>query len=120
MFFGLTNSLAIFQTIINKILEGLINTGEVASFIDDIIVETDKEGHNEIIEKVVKRLVENDLYVKPEKYKWKVREIGFLGVVIGPERIKMEEEKIKGVLNWLTPKKVKDIQKFLGLANYYW
>ena len=43
----------------------------------------------------------------------------FLGVVIGPEEIKMEEEKMKGVLDWLTPKCVKDIQKFLGLANYY-
>jgi len=43
-----------------------------------------------------------------------------LEVVIGPEEIEMEEEKIRGVLEWLTPKEVKDIQKFLGLANYYW
>jgi len=40
-------------------------------------------------------------------------------VVIGPERIKIEEEKVKGVLDWPIPKEVKDIQKFLGLANYY-
>ena len=59
------------------------------------------------------------MYVKPEKYKWKVREVGFLEVVIGPERIKMEEEKVKEVMEWPTPKCVKDIQKFLGLANYY-
>ena len=45
--------------------------------------------------------------------------MGFLGVVIGPEGIKMEEEKVKGVLEWPTPKSVKDVQKFLGLANYY-
>ena len=45
--------------------------------------------------------------------------MGFLEVVIGPEGIKMEEEKVKGVLEWLTPKCVKDVQKFLGLANYY-
>ena len=45
--------------------------------------------------------------------------MGFLGVVIEPEEIKMEEEKVKGVLEWLTPTCVKDIQKFLGLANYY-
>jgi len=49
-----------------------------------------------------------------------VKEMGFLGVVIGPEGIKMEEEKVKGVPDWLTPKCVKDIQKFLGLANYYY
>jgi len=59
------------------------------------------------------------LYVKPEKCKWKVREVGFLGVVIGLKGIRMEEEKVKGVLDWPTPKCVKDVQKFLGLANYY-
>jgi len=64
-------------------------------------------------------LEENDLYVKPEKCKWKVKEVEFLGVVIRPEGIKMEEEKVRGVVEWPTPKCVKDVQKFLGLANYY-
>jgi len=92
----------------------------VASFIDNIIIGIDgKERHNELVEEVVKRLVENDLYVKLEKYKWKVREVGFLGVVIRPEGMKMEKEKVKDILNWLTSECVKDIQKFLGLANYY-
>ena len=68
---------------------------------------------------VIKRLEENDLYVKPEKCKWKVREVGCLGVVIRLEGIKMEEEKVKGVLEWPMPKCVKDMQKFLGLVNYY-
>jgi len=72
-----------------------------------------------LVEKVIRRLVENDLYVKPEKCKWKVREVGFLEVVIGLERIKMEEDKVKGLLDWPTPKYIKDIQKLLGLANYY-
>jgi len=57
--------------------------------------------------------------MKLEKCKWKVKRVGFLGVVIGLEGIKMEEEKVKDILDWLTPKCVKDIQKFLGLANYY-
>jgi len=92
----------------------------VATFIDDVIVGTEmEEGHDEIVAEVIKRLEENDLYVKPEKCKWKVRKVGFLGVVIGLEGIKIEEEKVKGVLEWLAPKCVKDIQKFLGLANYY-
>jgi len=100
MFFGLTNSLATFQTIINKILQDLINTRKVVSFIDDIIIGTErKKGHDEIVEEVVKRLAENDLYIKPEKCKWKVKEVGFLEVVIGLERIKMEEEKVKGILD---------------------
>jgi len=92
----------------------------VAAFIDDVIIGTEsKEGHDELVAEVIKRLKENDLYVKPEKCKWKVREVRFLGVVIREDGIKMEEEKVKGVLDWPTPKCVKDIQKFLGLANYY-
>ena len=51
------------------------------------------------MEEVVRRLVENDLYIKPGKYKWKVQKVGFLKVVIGLERIKMEKEKIKDVLD---------------------
>jgi len=106
--------------IMNKILWDLINTRKVASFINDVIVGTEtEEGHNEIVEEVIRRLAENDLYIKLEKCKWKVREVGFLGVVIGLERIKMEEEKMKDVLDWPTPKEVEDIQKFLELANYY-
>ena len=70
MFFELTNLLAIFQTMMNEILWDLINTGKVASFINDMIVEIEiEERYDEMVEKVVKRLAENDLYVKPEKYK---------------------------------------------------
>ena len=120
MFFGLTNSPATFQAMMNKLLRDLINTGKVAVFIDDVIVGTEtEEKHNELVVEVIRRLEENDLYVKPEKCKWKVKKVEFLGVVIGPEGIKMEEGKVKGVLEWPTPKYVKDVQKFLELANYY-
>jgi len=62
-------------------------------------VEIEKEErYGEVVEEIVKILAENDLYVKLEKYKWKVREVRFLRVVIGPEEIKIEEEKMKGVL----------------------
>jgi len=120
MFFGLTNSPATFQAMMNELLRDLINIGKVAVFIDDVIVGTEsEEGHDELVVEVIKRLEENDLYVKLEKCKWKVKEVGFLGVVIGPEGIKMEEEKVKGILEWPMPKSVKEVQKFLGLANYY-
>ena len=100
IFFGLTNSPATFQAMMNKLLRDLINTGKVAAFIDDVIVEMEmKEGYDEIVEEVIKRLEENNLYVKPEKCKWKVQEVGFLRVAIGPKGIKMEKEKVKGVLD---------------------
>ena len=99
MFFGLTNSPAMFQAMINKLLRDLINTGKVVAFIDDIIVETETEdGYNEIVGEGIKILEENDLYVKPEKCKWKMQEVGFLGVVIGPKGVKMKKEKVRGVL----------------------
>ena len=120
MFFGLTNSPATFQAMINELLRDLINTGKVVVFIDDVIVGTEtEEDHDELVVEIIKRLEENNLYVKPEKYKWRIREVEFLGVVIGPEGIKMKKVKVKGVLEWLTLKCVKDIQKFLGLVNYY-
>jgi len=61
MFFGLTNSLVTFQTMMNELLKDLINTGKVVAFIDDVIIGTeDEEEHNELVAKVVKRLEEND------------------------------------------------------------
>ena len=70
IFFGLTNSPATFQIMINELLQDLINTGKVAAFIDDVIIGTgSKEEHDELVVEVIKRLEENDLYMKLEKYK---------------------------------------------------
>jgi len=70
MFFGLTNLPAMFQAMMNELLRDLINTGKVAVFIDNVIVGMEtEEGHNEIVAEVIKRLEENDLYIKPEKCK---------------------------------------------------
>ena len=120
MFFGMTNSPATFQAMINEILRDMINEGKVVAFVDNVLVGTEmKEGHDEIVEEVLRRLEENDLYVKPEKCVWKVRKIGFLGVVIEPSGIEIEKEKVDGILSWSEPRNVKDIRKFLDLANYY-
>jgi len=67
----------------------------------------------------LRRLEENDLYVKPEKCVWKVKKVPFLGVVMGEGKVEMEEDKIAGVLKWPTLQCVRDVRKFLGLANYY-
>ena len=120
IFFRLTNSPKMFQTMMNKILQNLINTRKMVIFIDDVIISTEeKEEYNELVKKVVRRLAENDLYVKLEKCKQKVRKVEFLEVIIGLERIKIGKAKVKDVLDWLIPKYIKGVQKFLGLANYY-
>ena len=120
IFFGMTNSPATFQGMMNKILRDMINEGKVAAFVDIMLIGTEtEEGHDKLVEEVLRRLEENDLYVKPEKCAWKVQKVNFLGVVMGEEKIEMEENKVAGVLNWPTPKTVRDVRKFLGLANYY-
>ena len=69
-------------------------------FVDDVLVEIEMEkGHDEIVEEILRRLEENNLYIKSEKYMWKARKIGTLGVVIGPNGIEMEVEKVERVLS---------------------
>jgi len=69
MFFGMTNSPATFQAMMNKILRDLINKEKVTAFVDNVLVRTETEkGHNEIVEEILRRLEENNLYIKPEKY----------------------------------------------------
>jgi len=99
MFFGLTNSLATFQAMMNNILQDLIDTGDVAAFIDNMLVETeDERRHNKVVEEILKRIKSNNLYLKPEKYMWKFKEINFLGLVMGIDGIKIQKEKVAGVL----------------------
>ena len=104
----------------NDLLRNLMIEEKVVVFINDVMITIEtEEGHDEIVEEVLRRLEENNLFVKPEKCVWKVRKVGFLGMVIGENRVRMEKEKVQEVVEWLVPKSVKDVQKFLKLANYY-
>ena len=95
MFFGLTNSPAIFQVMMNDLLRNMIEKEEVVAFIDDMMIATEtEEGHDKIVEEVLRRIEENDLFVKPKKCVWKVREVGFLVVIIVSDRVRMEKEKV--------------------------
>jgi len=78
MFFSLINFPAMFQIIINKLLRDLIITRKLRSFIDNMIVRTEsKKRHNKLIEEILKKMEENNLYIKLEKCRWKVREVDF-------------------------------------------
>ena len=101
----------------NDILRDLIDTGDVVAFIDNTLVGTeDEKKHNEIVKEVLRRIKKNDLYIKLEKCVWKVKEINFLKLIIETEEIKIQEEKVAGVLEWPRPKTIKEVQKFLGLV----
>ena len=84
---------------INNLLRDLVVEENVAGFINDVMIVTEtEEGHNKIVEKVLRRLEENNLFVKLEKCVWNVREVGFLEVVIGEDRVRMEKKKVQGVI----------------------
>ena len=95
IFFGLTNLPAIFQAMMNNLLRNIIDVGDIIAFIDDVIVEMEtKKGYNKIVEEVLRKMAGNNLFVKLEKCVWKVREVGFLRVVIGLDKVKIEKEKV--------------------------
>jgi len=101
MFFGMTNLPAIFQAMINEILRDLINEGKVAAFVDNILVGTEtEEGHDKIVEEILRRLEENDLYIKPEKYE-------FLGLANYYRRFIKDFAQVVRPINVLTRKDVK-------------
>ena len=92
---------------INKLLIDLINTGKVGSFINNVMIGIEsKKGHNELVEKVLRRMEESNLYIK---CKQKVREVNFLEVVIKQKGIKIEKEKVKAVLDWPVSKSVNNV-----------
>jgi len=98
----------------------MINQGNMITFIDNIIVATNtKKEYDKLVKEILKRLEKNNLFVKPEKCWWKVKEVEFLGMVIGPQRVEMQKKKVDGVLSWPVPRNIKKVQKFLELANYY-
>ena len=84
-----------------------------------MIFTTTEEEHDRVIEEVLKRIKENDLFLKAEKSLWKQSEIEFLGLYIGPDSVRMDETKTKAITDWPVPRTVKDVRSFLGLANFY-
>jgi hypothetical protein len=120
MFFGLTNSPASFQTMMNEILKDLIDNGHVVVYMDDILIFTeDIESHRRITKEILRLLEQNDLFLKPQKCSFEKSEIKYLGLIISADGVKMDPKKVEGVLNWPRPAKVKELQAFLGFANFY-
>ncbi|KAG1926575.1 retrotransposable element [Pimephales promelas] len=117
--YGLANSPAVFQSFINEIFRDLLNQCVIA-YIDDILIYSKNEDeHINHVKTVLSRLLANRLYVKAEKCEFHVRETTFLGYKIGHQGVKMDESKIKAVTEWPQPSTVKELQRFLGFANFY-
>ena len=120
MFFGLCNSPSTFQTMMNEIFADMKDV--VVVYIDDIMIFTKTDNpkeHDKIILEVLRHLEENDLYIKPEKCTFRTTEVDFLRMIVGKDGIKMDQEKVKAILDWPAPSNVKGVRSFLGLANFY-
>jgi hypothetical protein len=120
MFFGLCNSPATFQSMMNHLFKDLIDCNVVVVYMDNILIYTqDLEEHRKVTEEVLKILKNNDLYLKPEKCEFEKTKIEYLGLIISENHVEMDKVKVQGILDWPTPQKVKDVQAFLGFANFY-
>ena len=120
MFFGLQNSPATFQAMMNDILMDLILKKQVIVYMDDILIfSTNQNEQDEITLEVLKRLEENDLYLKPTKCFFNQKEILYLGLRVSHNKVTTEEEKIEALTKWEPPKTVKGVLKILGFANFY-
>ncbi|THH07173.1 hypothetical protein EW145_g3557 [Phellinidium pouzarii] len=120
MTFGLCNAPSTFQNMMNDIFYDLITKGVVIIYIDDILIFTEMmEENDEVVEEVLRRLLENDLFLKPEKCEFGQMSVEFLGIRIGNGEIQMVEEKVQGVKDWPVPTKLKEVESFLGFANFY-
>jgi hypothetical protein len=121
MYFGMTNSPATFQTMMDEILKDLKEGKVVVVYIDDILVFTNKgkEHHREVVREVLQRLQDHDLFLKPEKCSFEQEKVEFLGMIIEKGKVSMDQIKVEGVKKWPTPTYVKDIQAFMGFANFY-
>ena len=105
MFFGLTNSPATFQTMMNHIFRDLIRKGKVLVYMDDIIIFTNNlEEHHKLTRKVLEILHQNNLYLKPEKCEFEKMTVEYLGVIISQNSMAVDPVKAAAVLEWPTPK----------------
>ncbi|KAF8831748.1 hypothetical protein HHX47_DHR1001045 [Lentinula edodes] len=117
--FGLTNAPAAFQRFVNDIFSDMLDVCVIV-YLDDILIYSDTpEEHREHVKEVLRRLRKHRLYANPEKCEFNMDTVEYLGYILSPDGLTMSKEKVQTVLEWPVPRKVKDIQSFLGFANFY-
>ena len=120
MFFGLTNSPATFQNMMNDIFHDLLLMGFVIIYMDDILIFTkDLPTHKIITRQVLETLQKNQLFLKPEKCSFEALEVDYLGVIVSHGEIKMDKKKVESLQSWPISHCKKDVQQFLGFINFY-
>jgi len=119
MHYGLTNTPASFQRFMNNVFKDLLDICVVV-YLDDILIYSDTPGdHLKHIQEVLCRLRKNNLFAKVEKCEFDADKTNFLGFIVSLEGLQMDEAKIHTIRTWPTPRKVKEVQSFLGFSNFY-
>jgi hypothetical protein len=120
MYFGLTNSPATFQMMMNEIFQDLITQGVVSIYLDNILIYTTSlEEHCRITRLVLECMCEHNLYLQSEKCDFERTRIEYLGVIISHNHVEIDPVKVAGVAQWPTPINKKEVQSFLGFTNFY-
>ena len=121
MFFGLTNSPATFQMMMNAIFQEEMNEGWLIVYMDDMLIATDNNPiyHKKCVHRILAKLAQFDLFLKPEKCIFEQRHIEFLGVILQHGTINMDPTKTQGVADWPQPTTVTDVWSFLGFTGFY-
>jgi hypothetical protein len=120
IYFGLTNSLATFQTMMNEIFQDLITEGIISIYLNDILIFTNSlEEHHQITRLILNCMCEHKLYLWPEKCEFEKTRIEYLGIIISHNKVEMDPVKIAGVADWLMPSNKKEVQSFVGFIKFY-
>jgi len=120
MFFGMTNSPATFQTMMNDVFRTVIAEGIVVVYLDDILIFTKtEEEHEQAVRRVLEILAEHKLFLCPEKCEFHRKQIEYLGLVISENKVVMDPVKVAGVREWPVPENRTDVQAFVGFVNFY-
>ena len=120
MFFGLTNSPATFQTMMNNIFHELILEGVMVVYLDDILIYTKTiEEHHAVTRRVLELLQKHKLFLKPDKCEFEKMKVEYLGVIMSHNSVEMDPGKVAGGKDWPAPDNKKDVQSFLGFSNFY-
>src|SRR6201994_607575 len=120
MFFGLCNSPAVFQRMMNEYFRDMINEKWIVVYMDNILIMA--KTRQELEEKtkhILQQLKEKDLFLKLEKCKFGVTELEYLELIISEGQIRMHAAKLAGIKEWPPPTTVKQVRSFLGFANFY-
>lgn len=117
--FGLTNAPAVFQALVNDVLRDMLNK-HVFVYLDDILIFSKTHSdHIHHVQSVLQRLLENSFFVKAENCEFHVPSVSFLGYIVSKGHIQMDPVKVSAVSTWPVPESRKQLQRFLGFANFY-